>query len=337
MKEFVIGTNEAGQRFDKYLFKVLNKAPSSFVYKMLRKKNITLNDKKADGKEKLVQKDIVKIYLSDDTFSKFSQNTAEKILLKKKVDIDIIYEDNNILLINKPAGLLSQKADAKDDSVNDRCLQYLINTEEVTAKTIRTFKPSICNRLDRNTSGIIVAGKTLVGLQKMSEMFKNRTIDKYYLCIVKGKIAELTTIKGYLSKDERTNKVDISSVKKDESYSPIETQYSPIAANDRYTLLKVKLVTGKTHQIRAHLADTGHPLVGDEKYGDSSLNCYFKETYGLSHQLLHSYELIFPKMTDVFEAISEKSFKVEPDKKMKQIIRDLFKGEDYGNMEYQRS
>ncbi|MBE5926932.1 MAG: RluA family pseudouridine synthase [Lachnospiraceae bacterium] len=325
MKEYIIGSNEAGQRFDKYLMKLLKEAPSSFIYKMLRKKNIVLNGKKCDGKEKLNINDSVKIFLADDTFDKFAGKQICVSLTKKEVDLNVIYEDEDILLINKPAGLLSQKADNNDDSINDRLIQYLINNNSITAESLKTFKPSICNRLDRNTSGIIIAGKSLNGLQTMAKLLKDRTIHKYYLCIVKGIIKEKSRIKGYIYKDEAKNTVMVKDTKVNDDYLPIETGYYPLSYNNSYTLLCVHLVTGKTHQIRAHLSAIGHPLIGDTKYGDKKVNAYYKDKYKLKYQLLHSYMLVFPEMSDKLKNLSKKIFTADLNNRFIKILDDEFK------------
>ena len=205
MKEFIINENEAGQRFDKYLAKLLREAPKSFFYKMMRKKNITLNGKKATGNEKLFSGDHVKLFLSDETFEKFSGNDSAP---RAHYALDIIYEDENILLINKPAGMLSQPADDGTPSLVEYLTGYLLKNGSLTENDLRTFRPSVCNRLDRNTSGLIAAGKSLSGLQELSGMFKSRELHKYYLCLVEGVLKEERYIKGYLAKDKKSNKAD---------------------------------------------------------------------------------------------------------------------------------
>ena len=308
MKELIIHDNEAGQRLDKLLRKYLSEAPGSFIYKMLRKKNIVLNGKKATGNEHLKKGDSVKLFLADDTIAKFQASKPEHMQqLKGTVKLDIIYEDHNVLFINKPSGMLSQKAKESDISVVENVTAYLLNSGQLTSEDLRTFRPSICNRLDRNTSGLIVAGKSLAGLQQMGELFKERTLKKYYLCIVKGRIQEPAHIRGYLFKDEKTNTVHLSSRQLKDSL-PIETEYMPIAWNAEMTLLKVHLITGRTHQIRAHLASTGHPLLGDYKYGNRNWNDRYKKDWKIEDQILHAYQLSLPAMKQELENLSGKTF-----------------------------
>ena len=315
MREIVIKENEAGQRFDKFLGKYLKEASMGFLFKMLRKKNITLNGKKATGKEKLVKGDTVKLFLSEETIEKFEGTISVQYT---DVKLDIIYEDENILLINKPAGMLSQKASPKDVSVVEHLISYLLRSGNLTKEALKTFKPSVCNRLDRNTSGIIAAGKSLSGLQELSRMFKDRSMEKYYLCIVNGVVDKPQVIKGYLYKNEKNNKVTILQEEKEGS-SYIETHYRPVKTNGNITLLEVLLVTGKTHQIRAHLASNGHALIGDTKYGSVKVNDIFKKKYGLKNHLLHSYRIVFPELTGSLKNLSLKEFEADLPKMFKDI------------------
>ena len=315
MKQFQIGENEAGQRFDKYLGKLLKAAPKSFFYKMLRKKNITLNQKKAEGNEILQTGDVVRLFISDDTFDKFH---AAKEVRRANCRLDILYEDPDVILINKPAGMLSQPSSDPVPSLVEYLTGYLLETGAITEETLATFHPAVCNRLDRNTSGIVAAGKSLAGLQELSEVFRERSIHKDYLCLVFGRVDEKKNIKGYLQKDAKCNKVDILSVQKAGAY-PIETSYTPLDTNGSVTLLKVRLVTGRTHQIRAHLASIGHPILGDSKYGRTAEIRNRKETvYG--HQLLHAWRLEFPKLSGRLGKLSGRVFFAEPPRFFKEAL-----------------
>lgn len=304
MRELVISKYEAGQRFDKFLAKYMELAPKSFFYKMMRKKNITLNGKKAAGNEKLEEGDTVKLFLSEETIEGFREKKKRAVHTGAK--LDILYEDEQVMLINKPAGMLSQKAEKGDISMVEHLISHLLDTGEVTEEMLKTFRPSLCNRLDRNTSGIVAAGKTLQGLQILSGLFKERTLHKYYLCIVKGVIKEEQDVRGWLLKNEKTNQVRIfKSETKDAR--PIHTKYRPLADNGQETLLEIELLTGRTHQIRAHLSYMGHPIFGDPKYGDAVLNKKLTSGYGLHMQLLHAWHLVFPELSGDFEGLSGKS------------------------------
>ena len=319
MKEIIITKNEAGQRLDKLLLKYLNTAPKSFIYKMLRKKNIKLNKTKATGNELLVEGDVVHLFLADDTVDNFRENKSIATESLPDYDLDIIYEDEDVLFVNKPVGMLSQKADKTDVSINEHIVNYCANKYDNDL-----FVPSVCNRLDRNTSGLILAGISLAGSQELSKLLKDRTLDKYYVTIVKGVITESKLIEGYLHKDEVTNKVSFSTTMR-EGYMPIQTMYEPIEHNSNYTYLRVKLITGKTHQIRAHLASIGHPIIGDNKYGNVEDNRYFSRTYKLKYQLLHAQSIVFPRMTGKLERLSKKSFTADLPSQFTRVYNDLFR------------
>ncbi len=299
MKEFQITKNDENQRLDKYLKKLLPNASSGFLYKMLRKKNITLNGKKAEGNEKLAAQDCVCLYFSDETYEKFSkscedlQNQYEALKALPMNGLTIVYEDEIMLAANKPAGMLSQKAAEDDLSANEYLLGYLIRSGALSLEDYRTFRPSVCNRLDRNTTGLLIAGKTLEGLQVISRQLKSRELRKFYHCIAAGSINAPSTLKGYLKKDEQNNQVTLSHEPIEDS-SYIETAYKPLKQTKHYTLLEVQLITGRTHQIRAHLASIGHPVLGDYKYGDAAVNAIIRRLFAVKHQLLHAYRLEFP-------------------------------------------
>lgn len=297
MQQFEITANEAGQRFDKYLHKLMPDAPTSFFYKMLRKKNIVLNGKKAEGKEKLAIGDKVSLFLSQETFDRFRRNAkADEYLsaYRSLKGIRVLFENEQMALLHKPSGVLSQKAKPEDFSANEWFIGYLLEKMIVSAESLETYKPAVCNRLDRNTSGLLICAKTLAASQELSKLIAERKIRKFYRLFVKGTVKASATIEGFLVKDSATNKVKVTSAK-DENASYIQTRYEPIQVFSDMTYLEVELMTGKTHQIRAHLASLGHPLLGDYKYGNKSFNDSYQKQYHITGQLLHAYRLEFPE------------------------------------------
>ena len=228
MRELIF-QEDAGQRLDKYLQKYLNLAPKSFLYKMLRKKNIVLNGKKAEGSEKLKNGDVIRLYLSEETLEKFHESRKAD-QYPRWPGLEIVYEDRQLLLVNKPAGMLSQKADPKDVSLNEYLVGYLLESGQVTPESLAGFTPGVCNRLDRNTSGLVIGAKTLVAAQEMGRLLKERRAGKYYLALVKGQVTRKERIRGWLAKDEAKNQARISREPL-ENGAPIETAYEPLAAN----------------------------------------------------------------------------------------------------------
>ncbi len=316
MKEIIITSAQKGQRLDKYLLKYLNNAPKSFIYKMLRKKNIKLNNKKAQGNEILAEGDNVKLFLSDETISAFMK---EKTLQKVKKDFDVIYEDSNVLIVNKPKGLIVHPdKENKANTLNDQLLYYLYEKGEYDISAQSDFTPSICNRLDRNTSGIVVMGKNLEAVQQLNECFRERLVDKYYITVVKGKVVGKGEVSGYHSKSDN----NIASIGDKGKF--ILTKYDTIDYNNNYSLLKVKLETGKSHQIRVCMAHIKHPIIGDTKYGDETTNRYFRDKFKLRSQLLHSYEIIFRIDKGLLSYLNGIKFTAQFDKIGYNIVKNLF-------------
>lgn len=273
----------------------------------MRKKNITLNKKKMTGSEHLTEGDFIQLFLADETIEKFSESRPQGPVFRDQRTLagklQVLYEDEDVMFVNKPCGLLSQKASPGDISLVEYLTAYLLENGEITPEELRRFRPSICNRLDRNTSGIVTAGKSLRGLQVLSGMLKERSVRKYYRTIVYGQMKEPARVCGFLTKDEQHNKVWIGS-EPSEGSAPVETEYVPIQTGAKHTLLEVHLITGRTHQIRAHLASLGFPIIGDYKYGDRKENDRLKKEFGLSHQLLHAYRMEFPEKTAELENLS---------------------------------
>ena len=346
MQKLKVASNEAGQRLDKLLSKYLSQAGKDFLYKMMRKKNITLNGKKCDGSERVEEGDEISLFLADETIEKFSTPLPELAALgkekdrnsgkagkngengnrKKKQELSIVYEDKNVLIVNKPSGMLSQKAQPQDVSAVEYLISYLLESGQLTGEELQRFHPSVCNRLDRNTSGILIAGKSLPGLQQMSELLRDRSLHKYYCCIVNGTMRGTKHLKGYLVKDHASNRVTIlnqlpEKAAKSQDAQPIETVYRAVASQKGQTLLEVLLVTGRSHQIRAHLASIGHPILGDPKYGSASYN---KTQPGLRGQLLHAWRLEFPDGT---AAYSGQTFFAQPPKLFDQLFPGVLAAE----------
>lgn len=324
MQQITIGPNEAGQRLDKFLHKYLPNAGTSFLYKMLRKKNITLNGRKAEGKECLTEGDIVRCFFAEETFQKFAgkkpvaeDTSPYQNAYQQLKGIEVLYEDDNILALNKPSGILTQKAQESDLSLNEWMIGYLLQKGTISQSQLKTFKPSICNRLDRNTSGLVLCGKSLKGSQYLSSIIKEHSLRKFYYTICEGTLTEDFLLEGYLIKDIKTNMVRITKESVAQEGDYIKTAFSPLAVgsctgynkqpNLTATLLGVELFTGKTHQIRAHLSSIDHPILGDQKYGGAG---YFQ----LKYQLLHAHHVIFPESAEFPELSGRRIVAPCPDK-----------------------
>ena len=303
MKEWIIRTDHQNERLDKYLRRLLPQAGGGFLYRMLRKKNITLNDKKAAGSERVREGDVVRVWFSDATFEKFSRNEAVdrefSMLKKQSVNLHILLEDEDILCVDKPAGMLSQRAGAEDVSLNEQIRSYLIQERGYSRDAFLKFRPAVMNRLDFGTSGIVLAAKTLVGARTTSEWIRSHQLVKEYVCLVHGHFVSEGRMISYLKKNETENMVSLT-----EESTPgskrVETIFSRRKDYGRFSLLEASLITGKSHQIRAQLAAAGTPIVFDAKYGDSRADRRLREvlagTEGASYpgQLLHAHRLVLP-------------------------------------------
>ena len=293
MKELVVKENDANQRIDKYLKKVLVNAPTTFIYKMLRKKDVKVNGKRVDEKYILKMDDQITLFLYEDKFLEF---TKEKTIYDLPIEFTVLYEDDNVLIVNKPVGLLVHED--SNESVNtlaNQVLCYLANKNEYDMTRESSFIPGPVHRLDRNTSGIVIFGKTLEALQILNEMIKQRhCIEKKYLTIVSGCLQTKEELLSYMVKITDESRVKL--VKKDfPGALMMKTMVTPLLYNERYSLVEVSLITGRMHQIRVHLASIHHPIIGDQKYGDFELNKIIKKRFHLQHQLLHAYSIKFVK------------------------------------------
>ena len=292
MKQVTVLPNDANQRVDKFLTKAYPNLPQSMLYKAIRKKDIKVNGKRCEISTRLLAGDVLTMYLKDEFFA---QSPKAYDFLKAPVKLSVLYEDENIMLLDKKPGLIVHPDEHYHfDSLIARVQHYLFDRGEYDPEQENAFAPALCNRIDRNTGGIVMAAKNAETLRIMNEKVKRRELDKLYLCVVCGVPEKKSdTLTGYLEKNESQNRVYITSRKTDESRS-IRTKYTVLETRRDYSLLEVELLTGRTHQIRAHMASIGHPLAGDGKYGKNADN---KKT-GFPYQALYSYKLTFRFKTD---------------------------------------
>ena len=318
MKNLEVKTNEAGQRADKFLMKYMNSAPKGFIYKMIRKKRIKLNGGRLSGREILSPGDVFTLYLAEETLETFIE---ERGFCEYKVRFSVIYEDENILVINKPAGLITHPQKPGEDSLSGELLTYLYQKGEYEPDRENTFVPAPANRLDRNTGGLVFAGKNLPAQQELARVFREGKIDKFYITLVKGEIREGGILSGIISKDERKNK---SLITQKGQGKEVKTGYRPLETGGGFTLLEIRLYTGKSHQIRAHMLSAGHPVAGDKKYGDPKINKLMKETYGLNHQFLFAKRICWNGQEGRLGYLDGKVFEAPMPSALNNICNDLF-------------
>lgn len=310
MQELVINKNDAGQRLDKFISKTLD-LPTSLLYKSIRLKKIKVNRKRAECSTILCEGDKIQCFLADSFFEKKASVRTDLMRITPK--LDIVYEDANIILLNKRPGIsVHEDEHSENNTLITHLIAYLAQKGEYEPDKEQSFAPALCNRIDRNTGGIVIAAKNAEALRIMNEKIKNREIDKYYLAAVHGipkKSAD--TLTGFLLKDEKTNTVKVYDKNPPKNAKNIITKYEVIAKKHDTALVEVELLTGRTHQIRAHMAHIGHPLVGDGKYGINRND----RAKGYKYQALYSYKLRFSFTTDAgaLDYLNGKEFRINKD------------------------
>ena len=316
MRKIIINKNDEGRRLDRFLKIYFEKAPLSFIYKNLRKKNIKVNGKKAKPEDILSDGDEIKLFLAEETIEKFKKDIRKS---KNSKLPDILYEDDDIILVKKPINMLTHN-DSKgyQDNALDRMVDYLIAKGDYNPRLEKSFRPAFVNRLDRNTSGILIGAKNLRSLQDLNKAIKNREIKKLYVTLVAGEVTKDFDVDINLKK---TGNNVMKKASRDEGKRSL-TKFKVLVSQKDYSLLSVNLITGRTHQIRASLKEEGLALVGERKYGDPRTNKIFRER-GLDSQFLHNYAIVFE--LDAFKNLRGKSFVYLPDGKMKTIAEDIFK------------
>ncbi len=307
MRELIIGKNDAGQRLDKFITKTLD-LPMSLLYKSIRLKKIKVNRKRAENNTILCEGDKIQCFLADEFFEKKADSHSFESI---SVRLDIIYEDENIMLLNKRPGVsVHEDEDGSTNTLITHIQAYLYQKGEYDPGREQSFAPALCNRIDRNTGGIVIAAKNAEALRVMNEKIKRREIDKFYLAAVHGiPKPEAATIKGWLLKDDKKNIVRVYDKNPPRSAKEIITKYKVVAKASDSALIEVELLTGRTHQIRAHMAFIGHPLIGDGKYGINRSD----RAKGYKYQALYSYRLRFSfdeGESTCLDYLSGKEFKI---------------------------
>ena len=307
MKEFTIGANDAGQRLDRFLAKAVPLLPASLAQKYIRLKRIKRNGQRADRDTRLEAGDVLQLYINDEFFDKPREDNAYLTVASPK--LNIVYEDEHILLVDKRPGLAVHPHDGAEygRTLIDHIQSYLYQKKEWRPREENSFTPALCNRIDRNTGGIVIAAKTAEALRVMNQKIKDREMDKRYLAIVEGTPKPRDgSLKGYLFKDAKKNRVFVTD-KPQEGAKTCQTNYRTLASRSGLSLVECELITGRTHQIRAQFAHAGHPLLGDGKYGK------LDKKYDRNYQALYSYKLSFTFTTEAgaLEYLNGRSFRVD--------------------------
>ena len=307
MKEFTVGANDAGQRLDRFLAKAVPLLPASLAQKYIRIKRIKLNGARADRDTRLQAGDILQLYINDEFFDKPREDNAFLTVATPK--LNIVYEDEHILLVDKRPGIAVHPHDGAEygRTLIDHICAYLYQKHEWRPREENSFTPALCNRIDRNTGGIVIAAKTAEALRVMNQKIKDREMDKRYLAIVEGTPKPAKgSLKGYLFKDAKKNRVFVSDTPQPGAKT-CQTNYVVLKSKNGLSLVECELITGRTHQIRAQFAHAGHPLLGDGKYGK------LDKRYDRNYQALYSYKLTFKFTTEAgsLDYLNGKSFQVE--------------------------
>ena len=321
MKSFEITKNDANQRLDKFITKVCPTMPQGLMYKYIRTKRIKINGKRAEISTRLNVGDLIEAYINDEFFVEVAPKYD---FLSSPARLNIVYEDENILLADKEQGLIvhPDKNEYRDTLIG-RIQHYLYNKGEYKPDAENSFKPALANRIDRNTGGIVIAAKNAEALRIICDKIKNREIDKRYLAVIHGVPKQKTkTLEGYLEKNQDKNKVYLSNKKTDNNLT-IKTRYNTLASKNNLSLIEVELITGRTHQIRAHMASIGHALLGDGKYGKLQND----KKLGFDKQALYSYKLTFDFTTDggILQYLDGKTFTVKKVWFAEQLFGDVYK------------
>lgn len=310
-----IGPNEKGQSIDKFLKKWLKDVPLSAIYRAIRKGDIRVNDKKIKEKYILEDGDIVE--------AKYIKSETKKEFIRIDQKLKVTYEDDNILVAEKKPGILVHKGETAEETLTDQVLSYLFDKGDYQPERETTFSPSPCNRLDRNTSGLVIFAKNYQALINVNQMIRDRKIEKYYMALIKGKLKD-GLYEGFIKKDERNNKSVVYKEEEDGAKN-ISMRIKTEVTCGSFSLIEIELMTGRSHQIRAHLSSLGHAIIGDPKYGDKEINNYFNNKFSLEYQYLYAYKLIFRDCPEFLSYLNNKTILESIPPIYKRIKKEVFK------------